>query len=122
MAKDVDRELRKELLFHALEKVSDLDEAFDAVIRMEQFILEAFVRSMHKRPFSRKIAQEPTRLNHRQHGKRSNTVHLEVADPAHADVGARAMTLGYVSFAIRDTLSKRLPKSWSARRLVSMVE
>lgn len=40
MTKAFDRELRKELLLKALEKFSDLEKAFDAVIRMERFILE----------------------------------------------------------------------------------
>ena len=36
----VDKELRKDLLFKALDRFTDLDKAFEAVMRMEQFILE----------------------------------------------------------------------------------
>lgn len=44
MTKAVDRELRKDLLLKALERFTDLDQAFDAVLRMERFVLEGAVQ------------------------------------------------------------------------------
>jgi len=40
MTRTANRELRKELLLKALDKFTDLDKAFEAVVRMERFILE----------------------------------------------------------------------------------
>lgn len=44
MTKAVDRDLRKDLLLKALERFTDLDQAFDAVLRMERFVLEGITQ------------------------------------------------------------------------------